>query len=101
MNDTVNINQLSPELQALVKKELAAKSSGLPYTHIHMLLDRSGSMDSLKSLEPNALVAWFGSNATAHGTVAPFPKLRTEGCSFPITRASMDSPFNLKHTTKH
>lgn len=84
MNDTVNINQLSPELQALVKKELETKASGLPYTHIHMLLDRSGSMDSLKSDTIGGINQFLRDQKAAPGK-----------CTFTLVQFDSQAPYEV------
>ena len=48
---TVDLNSLSPELQAQIRKEIEAKNKRPEdkTTLVYMLLDRSGSMDSIKT----------------------------------------------------
>jgi len=80
------IDRLSPELAARVRAELDTKSIDNDYTHIHLLLDRTGSMDKVKQETIGGVNAFIAEQQRQSGK-----------CTFSLVQFDSNDPYEVIH----
>jgi hypothetical protein len=83
------IDRLSPELAARVRAELDTKSIDNDYTHIHLLLDRTGSMDKVKKETIGGVNAFIAEQQRQPGK-----------CTFSLVQFDSQDPYEVIQTSR-